>query len=128
LKKCVQLALLTDYIGQEAALKAARILGGSTFRVPARARGKSWLLLAEALGETAARAMVENYSGEQVYIARNAREEQRLNHAEVIRRLEAGETVAEVARSFNYQARYSDRWIRKIHEKSRQARQTGFDW
>lgn len=109
MKRCASLAILADYIGDAAAGRLAACFGGTMVKIPKRRAGVTWTRLAAASAP-----MVETHAGEALYIARNADDEKRVRHAEVLARLRAGESPTAIARSYSWTAVYSERWVRRI--------------
>lgn len=114
MKRCASLAILADYIGDAAAGRLAACFGGTMVKIPKRRAGVTWTRLAAAIGAEAAATLVETHAGEALYIARNADDEKRVRHAEVLARLRAGESPTAIARSYSWTAVYSERWVRRI--------------
>lgn len=106
--------MLAEYIGEEAAARLADAFGGCQVKVPKRRDGVWWARLVEAIGERDAEELCRIFGGESIYIPRNASSGREELRRLVLRRLAAGETFAEIARSLEFRVRYSERGLRKL--------------
>ncbi|WP_131112184.1 Mor transcription activator family protein [Sulfuricystis thermophila] len=106
--------LLTEYLGEAAAARLCAALGGCQIKIPKRRDGVWWARLVEAIGERDAEELCRIFGGESIYIPRNAASGREELRRLVLRRLAAGETFAEIARSLEFRVRYSERGLRKL--------------
>lgn len=103
---------LVELVGVDAALALVRDFGGTVLRVPFRERreGRTREALVTAMGETAALAFIDRYSGETLAIARCAAALRDRRDAAIIAAYDAGASVARLARD----NRLTDRQVRTI--------------
>ena len=93
---------------------ACREYGGTELYVPQSRTSPQAKVLAERIGQNAADKMVEWAGGTRVYIPanRDAAIDERAIVINLMRK--AGLTVAAIAKTFTYQARYSERNIQRF--------------
>lgn len=104
---------IADVIGLRAALALVEHWGGTRLCVPHQLGPDSEL--AAALGEMAARKLVEVYRGEIVQVPRAAAAMRRALYLEMAREYDSGKTAAQLARKHGV----TERWIFYVLQRMR---------
>lgn len=101
-------------VGEEAADQLATALGGSDYRVPCGTEGAGYERLARIVGFAAAERLVRAAAGDVLYIPRNQMRLCGERNAEIARLLADGMTPAQVAQTYRYEGRVSERHVYRI--------------
>lgn len=88
--------------------------GGIDAHIPKRQRGRLYDDLIRVIGETATVELMRVFGGERLYIAKDAKAEKVIHQRIIAERRAAGQTWQEVAQGYTFQAKFSERWVRKL--------------
>lgn len=103
-----------DSIGEIAYGQMVAMYGGTQYFVPAKLDSHRGNVLADLIGEYAAKNLIEAWGDTRVYVARNAALERDAN-VEVISALRRGGMSAKrISEVFEYRGRYTERQVRRI--------------
>lgn len=105
---------LLRVLGAEALEALCERWGGADLTLPQRPEGTTFDALARALGQPAAAALVAWGGGCAIYVPQldHARRERRRQEVQALRA--RGLTLAEIARTYRYEGRYTERQIRSL--------------
>lgn len=114
MKQCVSLSILADHIGTAPAGQMVAHFGGIDAHIPKRQRGRLYDDLIRVIGEAATVELMRVFGGERLYIAKDAKAEKVIHQRIIAERRAAGQTWQEVAKGYTFQAKFSERWVRKL--------------
>jgi DNA-binding NarL/FixJ family response regulator len=112
-------AILEFAIGADAADLLSGAFGGADLRVPATCDGECFARIARVIGETAAAKLVRIAAGDLLYVPRNHQQQNRERNGEIARMLAEGKTPAEIAHSYRYVGRVTERHVYRILSRLR---------
>lgn len=104
----------SDLIGAHAWDKLVAHYGGCELPIPASIASGSGQKLAAMIGERAAQALIDYAAGDTLYIAAGRERTNGARYAEIKAMRASGMSYAEIARTFEFTGRYSERNIRMI--------------
>lgn len=105
---------LEHLIGAEKLAILAEEFGGDELKIPSTREAPSFKALVELVGVDAAEVLYVEYRGDKVYVPINCAHEYDKRYMEIRDLFLRGHSIAEIARTYTYQARLSVRHIQKI--------------
>lgn len=99
--------------------------GGTSVKLPKRCAGATFERLAGAVGHAGARALCNAFAPTSLYIPRNAKDERMQRDFHIERLLKHGHSATHLALTFSYEAKLSERHIRRIASRLQADRQAG---
>lgn len=103
--------LIEDIIGHDAYIDLCAWCGGVNYYVPSDAENKQGLELERAIGHAAARRLVDWAGGSVIYVPSRFAAELLKRRDEIMALRNRGKTVQEIARSYSYEGRYTERQL-----------------
>lgn len=103
--------LLEQTLGQEPFAQLVAHAGGTDYEVPERLDCPRGQELAEWIGDTAAAKLIDYAGGDTVYVKACHNDALRARYVDILRLRRKGLTPAQIARSYTFQARYTERQI-----------------
>ena len=97
-----------------AAGKLRAAFGGEAIGIPKNPEGTSWESILATIGQESALELVRIYSGESLYIAKDAKAMQQWHKARIAELRAQGKTWRQIARQHTFESRFSERWVRKL--------------
>jgi len=88
--------------------------GGLDIHIPKFADGKMYERLVTIMGPDIAAELVRIFGGERLYIAKDAKEAKQIHRRVIAEYRAAGKTWQEIASSYTFINRFSERWVRKL--------------
>lgn len=106
--------LIEEVIGRDAYMELCAWCGGTTFYVPSDPENAQGLELERAIGAVAARRLIRWAGSSLVYVPSRFTAELIKRRDEIMALRNTGKTVQEIARSYTYQGRYTERQLWRI--------------
>lgn len=103
--------LIEEVIGREAFERLCAWVGGGDYSIPADPDSSQAKALGAQIGAVAAEALIAWGAGGRVYVPYLYAVELGRRRAEILSLRERGATIAEIARSYRYTGRYTERQI-----------------
>ena len=94
--------------------------GGLDIHIPKFAEGKMYERLVIIMGADIAAELVRIFGGESLYVAKDAKEAKQIHRRVIAQERAAGKTWQEIASSYTFINRFSERWVRKLGAADRQ--------
>ena len=88
--------------------------GGLDVHIPKAEQGNNYDHLVRIMGADIAAELVRVFGGERLYIAKNAKEAKQMHRRIIAERRAAGETWQQIASTYTFKTRFSERWVRKL--------------
>lgn len=103
--------LIEETIGHDAYIDLCAWCGGVNYYVPSDIEDRNGLELENAIGKPAARRLIEWAGGSVVYVPSRFNAELLKRRDEINALRKCGKTVQEIARTYEYHGRYTERQI-----------------
>jgi hypothetical protein len=103
--------IIEEAIGRDAYELLCAWAGGGDYCIPSQVESGQAAALAEHIGREAAHALIRWGAGGRVYVPNQHSHERQRRQADILARREAGATIPEIARSYRYSGRYTERQI-----------------
>ena len=114
LKQCVSIQIMADHIGDAPAMRLVTHFGGLDIHIPKMPRGRLYDDLLRVMGEATAIELIRVFGGERLYIAKDAKAAKAIHKRIIAEKRAAGETWQQVASTYTFVAKFSERWVRKL--------------
>jgi len=105
---------MADHIGDGPAMRLVTHFGGLDIHIPKRARGRLYDDLLRIMGEGTTDELVRIFGGERLYITKDAKAAKAVHQKIIAEKRAAGESWQQVAKSYTFTSRFSERWVRKL--------------
>lgn len=106
--------LVRETIGETAWPRLVAWCGGTEYDVPERLDTPSGVELASRIGAEAARKLIRWAKGSRIYVAAGHAETLLSRYRDIQRLHEEGQSVREIAMSYDYHGKYTERTIRSV--------------
>lgn len=106
--------VLPELIGPAAFARLCERYGGGDLQLPRSLDAPSARTLVDVLGEAGARALIDWGGGSRFYVPHGYRDRPEFRAAVVRELYAAGMTMPEIARSYRYSGRYTERQVTQI--------------